>query len=68
MIRSLQSLLDDITLSCSSSIDILDDLLLFDNIDNGEITLRKQYVRIGQCVERWSRPFRLQVCVAQVVF
>jgi signal transduction histidine kinase len=61
IISSLQSLISDISLSCSSSIDILDDLLLFDNIENGEISLRKQCVPIIPCIERWAKPFRLQV-------
>jgi signal transduction histidine kinase len=61
VIISLQSLISDISQSCSSSIDILDDLLLFDNIENGEISLRKQCVPIISCIERWAKPFRLQV-------
>lgn len=61
IIHSLQSLVSDISLSCSSSIDILDDLLLFDNIESGSLILRKQCVPILYCIERWSKPFRIQV-------
>jgi signal transduction histidine kinase len=62
VIHSLQALVADISQSCSSSVDILDDLLLFDNIEKGQLTLRKQCVPITHCVERWVSPFRLQVC------
>jgi signal transduction histidine kinase len=62
LVHSVQSLIDDISTSCSSSIEILDDLLLFDNIEDGQLSLRRQSVLIGQWIERWLKPFRLQVC------
>jgi hypothetical protein len=60
LLIDLQSLLD-IKESCQSAIDILNDLLLYDKLEDGEMTLERRPVNVKLTLERMLKPFTVQV-------
>jgi hypothetical protein len=60
LLIDLQSLLD-IKESCQSAIDILNDLLLYDKLEDGEMTLERRSVNVKLTLERMLKPFTVQV-------
>lgn len=55
----MKGIIEDITLSCQSSVNILNDLLVYDKVEEGHLFLRKQYLRIIDCIIINSKPFHL---------
>jgi signal transduction histidine kinase len=64
----MKTMIEDISLSCVSSINILNDLLVYDKVEEGHLVLRQQYVRIIDCIISYSKPFQLQADEAGVFF
>ena len=53
--------LNEIMESCQSAIDILNDLLLYDKLEDGEMTLERRPVNVKLTLERMLKPFTVQV-------
>lgn len=51
----------DITQSSQNAVDVLNDILLYDKIENGHIVLDKQYISVGESFFAWVKPFEIQV-------
>jgi signal transduction histidine kinase len=64
----LKGMVDDITLSCTSSVDILNDLLVYDQVEEGHLILKRQNVKIVDCLRKISRPFQLQALQSEIHF
>jgi signal transduction histidine kinase len=64
----LRSMVDDISLSCTSSVDILNDLLVFDQVEEGHLILKRQNVRIVDCLRLIAKPFQLLALQSEVNF
>ncbi len=58
----LKDIVRDIGYSSKASIEILNDLLLFDKIEEGNLILNCQYCCVKECMLEWIRPFDIQVC------
>ena len=54
----------DMYRACGSAISILNDLLLFDKLEDGELNLDKSMVAIGELCRSALSPFSAQVCVS----
>ena len=61
VITELKSLLDDISISCESSVLILDDLLLYDKIESGNLSLRYEKVAFMDHLMKWIKVYQLEV-------
>jgi hypothetical protein len=53
--------LNEIMESCQSAIDILNDLLLYDKLEDGEMTLDRRPVNVKLALETMLKPFTVQV-------
>jgi signal transduction histidine kinase len=67
-LHDLKGMVDDISLSCASSIDILNDLLVYDQVEEGHLLLKQRYVKILDCLQNISKPFQLQATEAGIHF
>jgi signal transduction histidine kinase len=55
--------LNEIMESCQSAIDILNDLLLYDKLEDGEMTLDRRPVNVKLALDTMLKPFTVQVNV-----
>jgi signal transduction histidine kinase len=67
-LHDLKCMVDDISLSCASSIDILNDLLVYDQVEEGHLILKQRHVKIIDCLQKISKPFQLQATDAGIHF
>ncbi len=63
----LKSLMSDISTSCESSVLILDDLLLYDKIETGNLSLRYERVAFMDYLVKWVKTYRLQVSLSKSI-
>jgi signal transduction histidine kinase len=59
--HDVREILSDISLSCDAAIDTLNDLLLFEKIEDGKMKLDKRKILISDLLARCVKPFDLQV-------
>ncbi len=57
----IETMLNEIELSCRVAVDILNDLLLFDKIEEGLVMLQKTPVDLVDCVRQCVGMFQVQV-------
>lgn len=67
-LQDLKAVIEDISLSCTTSIDILNDLLVYDQVEEGHLILKLQKVRLVECLKSISKPFQLQALESGVEF
>lgn len=67
-LEDLKAIVDDISHSCSSSIDILNDLLVYDQVEEGHLLLRLQNVKVLDYLKGICKPFQLQALDAGIEF
>ena len=59
--NDLKELCHDLTTACSTAIDMLNDLLLVDKIEDGQVVLDKTVVSFSRFLRRTVRMFSMQV-------
>jgi signal transduction histidine kinase len=57
----VREILSDINLSCDAAIDTLNDLLLFEKIEEGKMKLDQRKILISDLIAKCVKPFDLQV-------
>lgn len=57
----IEGMLSDIRMSCSAAIDILNDLLLYDKLEEGNMVLSRQPILVTSFIEECMHPFEIQV-------
>lgn len=57
----VRELLSDMNLSCDSAINTLNDLLLFEKIEDGKMKLEKKRILISELITKSIKPFDIQV-------
>lgn len=60
--------LDDVKGSCTIAVEILNDLLLYEKLDDGFLTLAKTKSRLKKFIDEASRIFKIQAKSADVSF
>ena len=65
---AVAELVSDINMSCAIAVDILDDLLLYEKIDGGLLSLHLQRVEAWECVVDVLRMFRIQARSTKIDF
>lgn len=68
IITELKGLLSDVSISCESSVLILDDLLLYDKIESGHLTLKYEKVPFIDYLMKWLRVYQLEVNISSFYF
>ena len=66
--HDLKCMVEDISVSCASSIDVLNDLLVYDQVEEGHLLLKQKYVKIIDCIRNISKPFQLQATLTGIHF
>lgn len=66
--RNVSEVLDDVNLSCAVAVEILNDLLLYEKIDDGIYNVFPSKVPIRELIEKAEKLFRLQAQAASVDF
>jgi signal transduction histidine kinase len=61
--EDVREILSDMNISCESAIDTLNDLLLFEKIEDGKMKLERKSILISELIARCVKPFDLQVCL-----
>ena len=62
--EELVDTVNDLKLSCDQSLEILNQLLIYDKIDSGLQKLDKTTFAVQPFIEETMRPFYLQVCMS----
>lgn len=57
----VEDLLSDISSSCATAIDILNDLLLYEKIEGGLVSLETEDTEVWELVKEVAKMFRIQV-------
>jgi hypothetical protein len=57
----MDTTISDIKSSCCVAIDILNDLLIYDKIESGNLVLERKYIYIMEHLIDWLIPFKMQV-------
>lgn len=65
---NLTEMLDDVKLSCALAVEILNDLLLYEKIDDGIFSIFPSKIPVRQLIEEAEKLFRLQAHAANVDF
>lgn len=67
-VQHILDILSDIQDSCNVSIEILNDLLMFDKLENGGMKLDLQYITYRDLLERTVHPFIVQARQSEINF
>jgi signal transduction histidine kinase len=59
--HDVREILSDMNISCESAIDTLNDLLLFEKIEDGKMKLEIKPILISELIAKCVKPFDLQV-------
>lgn len=57
----VREILSDMNLSCDSAINTLNDLLLFEKIEDGKMKLERKSILIADLITKSVKPFDIQV-------
>jgi signal transduction histidine kinase len=66
--ESISDVLDDVKISCAMAVEILNDLLLYEKIDDGIFSIATTHMPVKALVEEAEKMFRMQARAANVEF
>eukprot|EP01033_Poteriospumella_lacustris_P001882 gene1882-1368_t len=66
--ESISDVLDDVKISCALAVEILNDLLLYEKIDDGIFSIATTHMPVKALVEEAEKMFRMQARAANVEF
>ncbi len=57
----MESLISDVLSACHAAIDTLNDIIIYDKIESGNLILERKYIYIMEYLIDWLTPFKMQV-------